>query len=186
MLLLCGKTCSGKTIITQELIKKGMESIVTYTTRPPRPKEINGLSYHFITKEDFFKKCGQGFFAETTSYKVASGDIWYYGTAAKDLSDNKVIIVNPDGLRSLNKIEKLNPVSFYIMANDLTIWNRLSLRGDDYDEAKRRINDDRLKFENIYNDVNFCFRNDIDKITPKILSDLIFTTYKKVIDNITK
>lgn len=181
MLLLTGKTCSGKDTIKKELIKMGMESVITYTTRPPRKKEIDKMSYHFISKDEFFYKNGQGFFAETTSYKVANGDIWYYGTAKKDLSCNKVIIVNPDGLRNLNKINSLNPISFYIMADDLTLWRRLSFRGDDYNEAKRRVDDDKLRFENIYNDVDFCFRNDIDKITPSILADLILTTYKKVI-----
>ena len=181
MLLLTGKTCSGKDTIKKELLKKGMDGVVTYTTRPPRPKEIDGMSYHFISKDEFFYKNGQVFFAVTTSYKVANGDIWYYGTAKKDLSDNKVIIVNPDGLRNLNKINSLNPISFYIMADDLTLWRRLSFRGDDYNEAKRRVDDDKLRFEKIYDDVNFCFRNDIDKITPSILADLILTTYKKVI-----
>ena len=38
MLLLTGKTCSGKDTIKKELIKMGMESVITYTTRPPRKK----------------------------------------------------------------------------------------------------------------------------------------------------
>ena len=33
-----------------------------------------------------------------------SGVIWYYGTAFEDLSDNKVIIVNPEGLKQLKNI----------------------------------------------------------------------------------
>ena len=181
MLLLVGMTCSGKDTIKKELLKKGMDGVVTYTTRPPRPKEIDGMSYHFITVDEFLQKREQGFFVETAQYKVDSGVILYYGTAFEDLSDNKVIIVNPDGLRNLNKINSLNPISFYIMADDLTLWRRLSFRGDDYNEAKRRVDDDKLRFENIYNDVDFCFRNDIDKITPSILADLILTTYKKVI-----
>ena len=50
MLLLVGKMASGKDTLKKELINMGMESIVTYTTRPPRPDEINGISYHFITQ----------------------------------------------------------------------------------------------------------------------------------------
>ena len=95
MLLLVGKMASGKDTLKKELINMGMESIVTYTTRPPRPDEINGISYHFISKEEFLQKEKQGFFAETTSYDVATGDTWYYGSALDDLTDDKVIIVNP-------------------------------------------------------------------------------------------
>lgn len=54
MLLLVGMTCSGKDTIKKELLKKGMDGVVTYTTRPPRPKEIDGMSYHFISKDEFF------------------------------------------------------------------------------------------------------------------------------------
>ena len=50
MLLLTGKTCSGKDTIKKELIKMGMESVITYTTRPPRKKEIDKMSYHFVIK----------------------------------------------------------------------------------------------------------------------------------------
>lgn len=82
----------------------GMNSVVSYTTRPLRPGEEQDIAYHFITKEDFFKKEQQGFFAETTSYNVATGDIWYYGSAAEDLTDDKVIIVNPEGLKKLKKL----------------------------------------------------------------------------------
>lgn len=180
MLALIGKTCSGKDTIKKELIKMGLKPIITYTTRPPRLKEIDGVSYHFITNEEFLEKEKQGFFAETTSYNVASGETWYYGTAMDDLSNDKVIIVNPDGLRKLNKIKSINMISFYLMVNDMTIMKRLSIRGDNYDEAERRLNADRIDFMNICEDVDFIFRNDIDRINPRMLSELIFSIYRKI------
>lgn len=181
MLLLTGKTCSGKDTIKKEFIKMGMESVITYTTRPPRKKEIDKMSYHFISKDEFFYKNGQGFFAETTSYKVANGDIWYYGTAKKDLSDNKVIIVNPEGLKQLKNIESLNPVSFYITVSEETIWDRLKHRGDNIDEAVRRLNADREDFSDIINYVDFSFSNDLG-LKPEILAEMILYTYKKTME----
>ena len=56
MILLCGKTCSGKTVIRKELVKMGLKSIVTYTTRPIRDGEIEDVTYHYISKEEFLKK----------------------------------------------------------------------------------------------------------------------------------
>ena len=67
MLILCAPMASGKDTIQKELIKMGMNSVVSYTTRPPRKGEVDGIAYHFITKEDFLNKENQGFFAETTS-----------------------------------------------------------------------------------------------------------------------
>lgn len=180
MLLLCGKSCAGKDTIQKELIKMGMNSIVSYTTRPPREHETEGVEYHFITKEDFLEKEKQGFFAETVSYNVACGETWYYGSAVEDLSNDKVIIVNPHGLEQLRKIKSLNPISFYITASEETIWNRLRQRGDDSAEARRRLNEDDKDFMGIIDNVDFSFSNDLG-LKPNVLAQIILDTYNKVI-----
>lgn len=179
MILLAGKSCAGKDTIQKELIKMGMQSVVSYTTRPPREGEVDGVTYHFITKEEFLEKEEQGFFAETVSYNVASGDEWRYGSAVQDLTDDKVIIVNPHGLRQLKKIKSLNPVVFYITAGEETIWNRLRERGDDAAEARRRFKADDEDFCNIMEDVDFAFSNDMG-LSPKTLAEMILNTYNKV------
>ena len=144
MLILCGKTCSGKDTIKRELIARGLEGVVTYTTRPPRPGEIDGVNYHFITQQDFMNKKESGFFLETTSYKVASGETWFYGTAKDSLKDDSVIIMNPDGIKVIHRHSELKakPVIIYIDANEKTILNRLRLRGDNPEEATRRLEAD--------------------------------------------
>ena len=124
LICLVGKMAAGKDSIQKELIKMGMNSVVSYTTRPPRPGEVDGIAYHFITKEEFLEKEKQGFFAETTSYNVAIGETWYYGSAVEDLTDDKVIIVNTHGLRQIRKIKSLNPVAFHIISDKTTILNR--------------------------------------------------------------
>ena len=48
-----GKTCSGKTRIVEELCKKyGYHKLVTYTTRPMRKAERDGVDYHFISAKE--------------------------------------------------------------------------------------------------------------------------------------
>ncbi len=178
MILLCGKSCAGKDTIQKELIKMGMRSVVSYTTRPPRNGEMDGITYHFITKEEFLEKEKQGFFAETTSYNVANGETWYYGSAVEDLTDDKVAIVNPEGLRQIKKIKSLNPIAFYIIADEETIWNRLRQRGDDAAEARRRLNVDDIDFADIDKDVDFSFRN--VGLKPELLAEMILYTYRKV------
>lgn len=179
MLLLCGKSCAGKDTIQKELIKMGMKSVVSYTTRPPRKGETEGIEYHFITKEDFLEKEKQGFFAETVSYNVATGETWYYGSAVKDLDDNKAIIVNPHGLEQLKKLSSLNPISFYITAGEETIWNRLRERGDNSAEARRRLNADDKDFAGIEENIDFSFSNDLG-LKPELLAEMILYTYNKV------
>lgn len=171
--------CSGKTTIQKQLVKMGMDPVVTYTTRPPRKGEIDGVSYHFITKEEFLKKKEQNFFAETTSYNVASGDIWYYGSALEDLSNDKVMIVNPYGLKQIKSIKSLKPISFYILVDDKTIIERITERGDSIKEAARRLNADNIDFNNINRYIDFAFKNDLG-LKPEWVAEMILYTYKKV------
>ena len=176
MIILIGATCSGKDSIKKELINLGYESVVTYTTRPMRPGEIDGVTYHFISKEEFLQKKSEGFFAETTFYNVASGETWYYGSAIKDLTANKVIIANPDGVKELKKHMNLNPVVFHITANKETIWNRLMHRGDNVEEAQRRLNADELDFMGINKYVDFKISNN-ENDDPSSIAALIDLTY---------
>ena len=182
ILLLLGKSCSGKTTIQRELTKLGLSPIVTYTTRPKREKEINGVTYNFISEDDFYLLKEKGFFATTTSYKVANGDTWMYGTTMKDLSDNKVLITNPkefDDFRDL-KLDNIHLVSFYINTNENVIWDRLLKRKDDIDEAQRRIISDREDFHKIEDKVDFVFKNN-GEIEISTLAEIVKYSYEKYI-----
>ena len=53
LIIICGKTNSGKSTLKNALLQHGFESIVTYTTRSPRPGEVNGVDYHFVSEEEF-------------------------------------------------------------------------------------------------------------------------------------
>ena len=89
MILLMGKTCSGKDTILNKIVKLGYKKLVAYTTRPMRPGEVEGMNYRYVSTEDFLLKEANGFFAETTSYNVSIGDIWYYGSAIEDYDKDK-------------------------------------------------------------------------------------------------
>jgi guanylate kinase len=179
MILLCGKSASGKDTLQKELIKMGYKSVVSYTTRPPRKGEVDGVAYNFISEEEFLQKEQEGFFAETTSYNVASGETWYYGAAIEDLTSDKVFIINPEGLRQVRKMKTLNPIAFYIMADEETIWNRLRQRGDDAAEARRRLNADDLDFADIISNVDFCLRNDMG-LEPDVMATIIHNIYSEL------
>lgn len=64
MLVIIGPSASGKTQIVNTLIKfYKMRKMVTYTTRPIRNHEVNGIDYYFINKEEFLKKIKDDFFS---------------------------------------------------------------------------------------------------------------------------
>ena len=177
MLILAGKTCSGKDTIKKELIKLGMTPITTYTTRPMRDGEIDGKTYHFISRDDFLEKAQNGFFAECTYYNVASGDTWYYGSSETDYIEDGVMILNPDGLKDLIYIHNLEPVIIYIDVLDEIISERLISRGDNLKEAKRRLQADNIDFLNIYKMCDVVISNN-GEYEPARLAKKIYDVYK--------
>ena len=57
MIVLLGKTASGKDTILNELVKKyNYRKMITYTTRPMRKGEIQDKTYHFISDEEFLRR----------------------------------------------------------------------------------------------------------------------------------
>ena len=175
ILILIGKTSSGKTLIKEKLIENGFTGITTYTSRPMRKGEKQDVTYHFISEEDFKQKINEGFFAEWKSYITVDG-VWYYGTSLEDLEnadDKSVIILTPDGYRDVvNKLSK-KPIAIYIYANNPTIKKRLLKRGDDNNEAQRRLEHDNEDFKGIENEVDRIVYNNegdtIDGAVQKIL-----------------
>lgn len=161
MLCLCGGSGVGKSSLLRILTKKyGYNRSVSYTTRPIREGEIDGVDYHFINNKTFDALSAGDFFAETTSYKVANDDIWEYGTARRDISDDKIVILNPSGLKELKKDKSLNITTVYLYASYGEIWNRLRQRGDDLDEVTRRLEADKKDFEDINEYIDFAIRTD--------------------------
>lgn len=174
--VIVGKTASGKSTIVDKLVSLyGFKKIITYTSRPLRKGEKEGNAYHFISTEEFKGKIENSFFAEWKTYKTVEG-IWYYGTALEDLEnadDNSIIILTPQGYRDVcEKLEK-KPICIYIYANNSTIKKRLFTRGDDKEEAVRRLEHDNEDFKDFEYEADKIFHNNdgykLDEVIEKIL-----------------
>lgn len=185
MICLVGKTASGKDTVLKELVNSGMKTAVSHTTRPMRNGEVDGVTYHFVTAEKFHELESEDYFAETTYYDVATKERWFYGCSKKELfedSFNKVVILNPHGIETLfNKLSLMKLTTWFIVHLDCSediIKERLVKRGDNPDEANRRIVADNKDFENVNKYVNLTICNDGSK-TPKELSKIIVDAYDR-------
>ena len=168
IIVLLGESASGKSTIERELSKKGLNRIISYTTRPIRKKEIDGIDYHFISKNKFFNNLANEFFAEYTKYND-----WYYAIAKEDCLDNSVCVVEPHGYRQLKKIPDLHIKSFYIKVPERERLKRMVDRGDDLMEVFRRIFSDQGVFQSIDQEVDFIVLNhDLDKCVNEIINKI--------------
>ena len=147
ILILMGKTASGKDSIAKELCRNyQFARIVTYTTRPPRPNEVDGEDYHFISRSEFQDKIKHNFFVEWKDYQSAEGE-WFYGTAMEDVNKGGVLILTPLGIRDFYRNSCSIARVVYVRASDEVIMERLMQRGDNPIEAKRRLEHDHEDFD---------------------------------------
>lgn len=177
MLILIGKTASGKNLVRDQLVEKyNFSPIITYTTRPKRKGEKQDITYHFISEEEFKQKIDEGFFAELKSYITNEG-VWYYGSSLEDIEnadDKSVIILTPQGYRDIKeKLPDKNIACIYLYENINTMRKRLSKRGDDHKEVGRRIKSDLEDFKNFESEADKIVYNndgtDINEVIKKIL-----------------
>lgn len=176
MIILLGKTASGKDTIVNYLVNNlGYKKLITYTTRPMRPGEVQNLQYHFISEEDFKKKISHGFFLEYKTYHTEFGD-WYYGSAMDDYKkadDKTVVILTPEGyLDLLWKVKNIKHDAIYIKVDLLELQQRLIKRGDDKREAERRLIHDNKDFEYVENIVDRIVINQ-SKTIDEVINEII-------------
>lgn len=173
MILLVGESASGKSTIEKELVKFGYNKVVSYTTRPPREGEVDGVDYHFISEDDFITLNNCDFFAETAEYRG-----WLYGSAVKDCTYDKIAVVTPHGLRQLQRNKELDIRSFYINVNRRNRLIKILQRGDDIEEAYRRSVSDVGMFDGIEDEVDYVINNYNYEKTPTELADKIMKLIK--------
>ena len=164
MIVLSSPSGAGKTTLTRKLQKNNsnFHISISHTTRPPRPNEIDGKDYYFVTKEKFEKLTKDGNF-----YEYATIFDNYYGTLRDPvinlLSQGKDILFDIDwqGTQQLKQIKNLPLLTFFIIPpNTQSLKNRLLQRNQD---KKHSVEKRMSKFnEEIshWNEYNYVVVND--------------------------
>ena len=105
LLVVSGPAGSGKGTVNKHLFDTGnFVYSVSATTRAPRPGEIDGVNYHFITKEDFLGRIERGDMLEYTEY---CGN--YYGTPKKEAEEvlasgkNLILEIEVEGAENVKR-----------------------------------------------------------------------------------
>ena len=136
LIVVSGPAGSGKGTVLKHVLKnEDFKYSVSATTRAPRPGEINGVNYHFITKEDFLERIHSGKMLEHTEY---CGN--YYGTPLKEaeevLASGKHLILELEMEGAMN-VKRMYPNALLILLippNYATQEARLRGRGTETEE----------------------------------------------------
>ena len=138
---------AGKTSLTRALLERepGMVLSVSYTSRPPRPNEVDGVHYHFIARAEFEAMIARGEFFE---HAVVHGDL--KGTARapveRTLAQGRDVLLEIDWQGARQVREKLaGCVSIFILPpSRRELERRLRARASDSEDViRRRLDDSR-------------------------------------------
>ncbi|HEY2395200.1 MAG TPA: guanylate kinase [Rudaea sp.] len=138
---------AGKTSLTRALLEQepGIALSVSYTSRPPRPNEVDGVHYHFVSRGVFEEMIRRGEFFE---HAVVHGDL--KGTARsaveRTLAQGKDVLLEIDwqGARQVREQMKDTVSIFILPPSRAELERRLRSRGADSDAViRRRLADSR-------------------------------------------
>ena len=164
MIVLTGASASGKTVTALDLQKRhGLVKAITTTTREKRVGETDGVEYFFITKEEFQKRLSENKFVEHSIY---NGN--YYGCGKDQVADNKVIVLDPNGLHAFQDLHDPRIITVLLICDPAKRKERMVFRGD----KEEKIN------ERLVNDVNDFALEKVKGV------DLIIHTDEKNIDQV--
>ena len=112
LIILAGPAGVGKSTLCDRVVREvpGFERVITATTRPPRPNEVDGRDYHFLSEAEFDARREAGAFLEWAWVHRK----YRYGTlksAVLDQLPRTSLIMNIDvqGVRSLRAAAQTEP-----------------------------------------------------------------------------
>ena len=140
---------AGKTTLCRD-VRMRLQDLaysVSYTTRPPRPGEVDGADFHFVTESAFRELRETGGFAE---WAQVHGNLYgtHAGTIERALADGRDILLDIDtqGARQLRARYREAMLIFIIAPSMSELEQRLrERRSDGEHEIKRRM--DRAREE---------------------------------------
>lgn len=167
-----GESSSGKSSLADKFVVRNpnFSKIVTYTTRPKRSNETEGVDYHYVSEEQFRQMIDQDYFLEYIAYRG-----WYYGTPKIEADKNAVVVLNPYGARVLRRTIPNTSLAklIYLNVDRRSRMIRVLERGDNIDEAYRRNLHDEGQFtafdkESDYVIMNEKYNKSIDEICDEL------------------
>jgi len=128
---------AGKTSLVKALVEtlSGVRVSISYTTRPIRPGEVDGINYHFVSREVFVDMIERGDFlehAEVFGNLYGTSQSWVEG----QLEQGGDIILEIDW-QGAQQVRRLMPASvgvFILPPSREILIQRLRNRGQDSEE----------------------------------------------------
>lgn len=136
LFVISGASGVGKSTVLKQVMASRQDLVfsVSATTREPREGEVDGVHYHFVSRETFLEMIRKGEFLEYDEHNDT-----FYGTLYSAVSDamkkgNVVLDVDPNGAMNLRRIHPDATLIFVMPPSWEVLEQRLRGRGDTSEE----------------------------------------------------
>lgn len=177
LVILSGVAGAGKDTIKKEIMLRmsNVKSIPSYTSRPQRDGDVPGVTYVFLSKEQFEEKIRNG---ELYEYDIHHNN--YYGTSKKFLNDaskDGIIIkdIDVNGTEALkDSLEGIKVVTIFLRVPKEELRKRLENRVDKPSEEEIILRLNRFDYEESkIGSYDYVIKNDNLEKTVSIIEEII-------------
>jgi guanylate kinase len=138
LIVISAPSGAGKTSIRQGLceLMPEIKHSVSFTTRPLRQGEVDGMDYSFISREEFMKMVDAGDFLE---WAKVHGNL--YGTSRKRIHETRaqgfdmILDIDVQGAKQVKKVVPDTVFVFILPPSLSELRQRLSFRNSDPEEV---------------------------------------------------
>ena len=190
---------AGKTSLVKKLLTliNDLTLSISHTTRDPRPSEIDGKDYFFVTNKIFEAMIKEDKFLETAKCHGS-----FYGTSrnfveeVRDAGKDIIFEIDWQGAKSIKAIFP-EAISIFILPPSLKkLEERLTARGQDSEDTiKARLSAAKSEMSHVnqfdYVTINDKFEDALEELRSIIMSEKLDIKYQKnnyqnLLDQLTK
>ncbi len=153
LIVISGPSGVGKDSVLEEMKARGLpfHFVITATTRAPRPDEVNGVDYFFLSQDEFAQMINKG---ELLEYAVVYKD--YKGIPKSQVREalasgkNVIMRIDVQGAETVRELVKDALLVFLTPQNEEELINRLKKRNTETKESlELRIATTRQEYKKI-------------------------------------